>query len=36
VATSNKPAAAAFVAHLQSASARAVFVRFGFLVSGGQ
>jgi molybdate transport system substrate-binding protein len=36
VATSNKAAAAAFVAHLQSASARAAFARLGFLVLGGQ
>lgn len=36
VATSNKPAAAVFVQHLQSASAKAVFARFGFLVLGGQ
>ncbi len=36
VATSRKPATGAFVRHLQSASAREVFVRFGFLVLGGQ
>ena len=36
VATSSKPAAAAFVKHLQSAEARAVFARFGFLALGGR
>jgi ABC-type molybdate transport system substrate-binding protein len=36
VATSSQPAAAAFVRHLQSTEARAVFARFGFLVLGGQ
>ena len=32
----SKPAAASFVAYLKSAAARAVFVRHGFLVLGGQ
>lgn len=36
VAASRKPASAALVKHLQSAEARAVFVRRGFLVRGGQ
>jgi molybdate transport system substrate-binding protein len=36
VATSSKKASASFVAHLQSPAAREVFVRFGFLVRGGQ
>ena len=35
VAASSKPAATAFVKHLQSAEVLAVFARFGFLVLGG-
>jgi molybdate transport system substrate-binding protein len=36
VATSRKKATASLVQHLQSAEAREVFARFGFLVLGGR
>ena len=36
VTASSKPAALAFMKHLQSPQARSVFLRFGFLVLGGE